>query len=721
MSVIIERGSNPYRDNVQGKANEPITVAALLGQAQQVPGIEKLDYSLEAIYDRLEVNAPRVAIIGGTPDHPAHILDRPTALKSAARIWQWGGVPFYFSVPVLCDGTAQSNIGMSYSLQSRNAVAAMVVNQMEAHSYHGAFVLSGCDKTPLAIVAGLALLDRARQERGDAALFATFCPSHVLRGGTIPPDLKADLEAVAARAGAAGHAEIASDLRDAMAYILQCTTNEAFHGVLTRARHAGVINFTDHKDFERRLAVNTCHPDGGICAFNGTGNSSRNVVTALGLTHPAVELLTGPPSTEQVDQVVDDLFKFVNAPDYGVASILAANFANGVRVHSATGGSTNLMMHVVAAMIYAGYDVDVWTVDGIRRGPAPVPDIFDYSLTQGRDIFVLAQQRQSGLMRGMETIFYELLNQGVPMEVNAPTVVGRTWQERLAGAANLSAAGVRENPIILSQPRRPFSGVDVLRGSFFESAVVKISGMTDEQLAEFDGRVCLVLFFENEEAANAGLLDAHLLERLKRHPAVTRQVLLAMAAHNGSDGRSSLDAPDGLERAALFDQMTRDGTLKLAVIISGQGPEAFGMPEMFTPMQHINSNRDLRKLTVLLSDGRFSGVTYGAAIGHVTPEALKGGAIGLLETGDLLHVQLSERRVDLVDPEAFAVGRLAPWEVDLGQLRQRLGAERRERMLERRRAIAATNRLRDVTDASRGVVPLMVAEGATRSYKSASD
>jgi dihydroxyacid dehydratase/phosphogluconate dehydratase len=685
MTLIIERGTNPYRD-------------------------------LEAIYDRLEKNAPRVAIIGGSPDHPAHILDQPTALKAAARIWERGGVPFYFSVPVVCDATAQSNIGMGYSLQSRNAVAEIIVNQMEAHSYHGAYVLSGCDKTPLAIVAGLAHLDRTRQQRGDAPVFATFHPSHVLRGGTIPPDLRADLETAIQKAKAQGHPEIAADLRDTMAYILQCTSNAAFQGVLTRARQEGLISLAEHKDYERRLAVNTCEAKGGICAFNGTGNSSRHIVSALGLTHPAVELLTEPPEAEQINRVADDLLTTVNKPEYSVGNILVANFANAVRIHSATGGSTNLMIHLVAAMIYAGHDIDVWTVDEIRRHP-PVPDIFDYSLSQGRDIFVLAQQCRSGAIRGMETVFYELLSQGIPMDLDAPTVAGETWHGRLADTRNLSAAGVKDNPIILAKPRRPFSGVDVLRSNFFESAVVKISGITAEQLTEFDDRVCLVLFFENEEAANAGLLDTGLLERLKRHAAVTRHKLLAMAAHNRGEKDATVETMEALDRGALFYRMAQDGLLKLAVVISGQGPEAFGMPEMFTPMQHINANRELRRLTVLISDGRYSGVTYGAAIGHVTPEALKGGSIGLLETGDLLHIQLSSHRVELIDPETFAAGRLVPWDVDLSDARRDLGAERQERILERQRQIAAANRLQAVTDASRGIVPLVVAEQATMTYK----
>ncbi|MCJ7736473.1 MAG: dihydroxy-acid dehydratase [Anaerolineae bacterium] len=134
-------------------------------------------------------------------------------------------------------------------------------------------------------------------------------------------------------------------------------------------------------------------------------------------------------------------------------------------------------------------------------------------------------------------------------------------------------------------------------------------------------------------------------------------------------------------------------------------------------MQHINANRELRKVTVLISDGRYSGVTYGAAIGHVTPEAINGGAIGLLQTGDLLHIQLSDRRVDLIDPGAFEAGQIQVWNGALAEERQTLGLERHERILARRSEVAASNRMTAVTDASRGVVPLVVAEEATRSFR----
>src|SRR3954470_24394767 len=202
---------NPYRENVQGKANEPITVAGLLDRAKKVVGDSyqgsKSDWTLGEIYNRLEENAPRIAIIGGSADHPAHILDLETVSRAALLIWGEGGVPFYFSTPVMCDGTAQSNMGMSYSLQSRNAIAEMIVNQMEAHSYHAAFVIQSCDKMPLAAVSALAHLDTLRRFRGEAPVFAAFAPAHVLKGGDIPIEVRMELQILAAECVAAGHPE----------------------------------------------------------------------------------------------------------------------------------------------------------------------------------------------------------------------------------------------------------------------------------------------------------------------------------------------------------------------------------------------------------------------------------------------------------------------------------------------------------------------------------
>jgi len=712
--VRITRGGNPYQREVQGKANEPITVAALLDRSRALTGLRDLNYSLEAIYDRLEHNAPRVAIIGGSPDHPAHIMDYETTARAAIRIWQNGGVPFAFSTPVLCDGTAQSNVGMCYSLESRNAMTTMIVNQMEAQSYHGAFVIQGCDKQPLAAVAALAALDVTRRHRGDAPVFATFAPAHVLKGGTIPDDLRNEIEAAAQKAEAHNHQDIADDIRDALAYVLQCSSNTQFQGVFTRAVSAGVISHEEHKNFEKHLAVATCDGKGGICAFNGTGNSSRHVVSALGLVHPALELLTSPPNQEQVNQAVDAMFTYCNNPDYSVSELVKANVENCIRIHSTTGGSTNLMMHIVSAFIHAGLDFSIWDYDRVRRAE-PVPDLFNYSLTQGRSIFELAQQCCSGQIRGMETVMYELTRNNVTMELAAPTATGTTWRVRLADTTNLSADGVTNNPIILSKPRRAFSGVDLLTGNFFDSAVVKISGMPDAQLDEFDTKLAVVLYFENEDDANRSLLDDGYLDSIKTNESLTHVDLLRIYEHNAKqqpDARIS-----AFNREELFDHLLHEHLIKFAVVISGQGPEAYGMPEMFTPIQHVNANRHLKKLAMILTDGRYSGVSYGAAIGHITPEAKRGGQILYLQTGDLLQSNLRARRFVLVDREALRQnGSVIESTADLATERKELGQERLRRINYRLQDVVPTNRMRDVTDASRGVVPNSVAECAGQPF-----
>ncbi len=712
--IRITSGENPYQREVQGKANEPITVAALLDRSRALLGIRDLEYSLDSIYDRLEFNAPRVAIIGGSPDHPAHIMDYETQARAAIRIWQNGGVPFAFSTPVLCDGTAQSNTGMCYSLQSRNAMTEMIVNQMEAQSYHGAFVIQGCDKQPLAAVAALAALDVTKRARGDAPVFATFAPAHVLKGGTIPDDLRSEIEAVAKKAEAIDHGEIADDLRDALAYVLQCSSNTQFQGVFIRAVAAGMITHGQHKDFEKRLAVHTCDGKGGICAFNGTGNSSRHVVSALGLVHPALELLTSPPNQEQVNRAIDALFSFCNNPDYSVSEVVKANIENAIRVHSTTGGSTNLMMHLVSGFIHAGVNFSIWDYDRIRR-EYPIPDLFDYSLTQGRTIFELAEQCCAGQIRGMETVIYELKRNGTPMELDAPTATGSTWRERMADPDGLSAEGVTRNPIILSRPRRSISGIDVLTGNFFESAVVKISGMSDAQLDEFDAKLAVALYFENEDDANARLLESGYLDSIKHHEEITDTDLLRIYQSNTKQeaGPQVL----AMSRQALFDHLLHQGLIKFVVVISGQGPEAYGMPEMFTPMQHINANRHLKKLAMVLTDGRYSGVSYGAAIGHITPEAKRGGGILYLQTGDLLQTNLRARKIVLIDRAALRErGEVVEYSGNLADQRNELGAERLRRINYRLQAIAPTNRMRDVTDAAHGVAPASVAESALQPF-----
>jgi dihydroxyacid dehydratase/phosphogluconate dehydratase len=129
------------------------------------------------------------------------------------------------------------------------------------------------------------------------------------------------------------------------------------------------------------------------------------------------------------------------------------------------------------------------------------------------------------------------------------------------------------------------------------------------------------------------------------------------------------------------------------------------MPEMFSPSQNLRHHRMLEASSILMTDGRYSGVTKGACIGHTTPEAFAGGGIGFLRNGDILRLKLTERRVDLLDRAAFLAGREESVDPTRDAGRAALHAERMARMEHRRLDIAACNLMDHVSDAAHGVVP----------------
>ena len=711
--LVVAEAANPYRDCIQGRSNEPITVRALLKRADDLlagdPEFAGLsDYSLSEIIARLVADRPRIAIIQGSPDHPAHLLDHEHALRAAARVWQNGGVPFTFGIPVICDGTAQSNIGQSYSLASRNHSAQAVNINFEGHSYHAAYVMAGCDKTPTGILAGLAAADRARREpeRGAAPVSAVFVPAHVLRGGTIATSTRARLAEVQQRAIAVGDRQLADDIEENSRYILQCSSGEAFLGQLNRAVGRGIIDRAEADTILDELAASTCHEKGGICAFNGTGNSSRTLVSALGFVPRNAELLLDAPDLDIVSASVDALFRLINKPEFAVCEILKANYANAIRVHNATGSSTNLMLHMPAVMRHAGFDVTLFDYENVRDAH-PVPDIFAHSLTQGRDTYVLAEQMKAGLNSGMESIYKVLADLGVPMDLDAPTVSGKTWGQRIAALkVAVSPELPEEKSVIRVKPIRAISGTDVMRGNFFSSCTLKVAGMATEQIRHFDGRVFLVRHYENETDCNRELQSTTLVKTLTETMDLPAALTDRLRAVNGGDDG---DTPE---------QMVIKGTLAFAFVIAGQGPKAFGMPEMFAPSAYLRHQGTLEKTSILMTDGRYSGVTKGACIGHVTPEAFEGGGIGSLTTGDLLWVRLTERRIDLLDRDAFLAGKLEPVAAAPIAARAALIAERQARMERRKWQVAACNWIDDTTSAEKGVVPLTVDRRAILPWRS---
>ncbi|PLX90508.1 MAG: dihydroxy-acid dehydratase [Desulfuromonas sp.] len=704
--VVIEEDFNSYRECIQGLANEPICVQYTINKAWETAqeidrSLDPGEITIDEIVHRLVTNRPRIAVITGSIDHPAHLRDDIHISLAVLRIWENGGVPFVFGIPVICDGTAQNNIGQCYSLASRNNTAAAVNITFEGHSYHAAYVLSSCDKFPSAVISGLASADQARshKDRGQAPVWAVFIPSHVLRGGTIRQKTRDRLQRVMDKARENDLSSLAEDIAENMRYILQCSSDEAFYALMKRSVRHGLIDDQECRTIMDELAAATCHSKGGICAFNGTGNSSRTLVSALGLTPPGSELLMDAPAPEVVADCVDALYRSLNRRELSISNILQKNFANAVRIHNATGSSSNILLHLPALMRYAGFDVSIEDYERVRA-QTPVPEIFAHSLTEKRDTFVLAQQFADGKHRGMESLYRVLVDLGCTMDLDAPTMTGETWGERIRDLNEPVVNGTESSSVIRTRPVRDVSGVEVLRGNFMSTSVVKLAGMSDRQLTHFDDHLFITRYYENERLCIDEMASPELFESLQGIiEKMPRKSLNELLKYN-SQGEVTEYGQD------LFKDLLKKGFLSYAFVIAGQGPKAFGMPEMFAPSQGLRHHQLLEASSLLITDGRYSGVTKGACIGHVTPEAFDGGGIGQLDDGDIMWLQIKKKHLDIIATDALEKGQVKAF-AEL-PLRQELVALRMTKMKDRLLQVAASNEMYDVSSSEKGCVPYPV-------------
>ena len=270
---------------------------------------------------------------------------------------------------------------------------------------------------------------------------------------------------------------------------------------------------------EKGLAVNTCDAKGGICAFNGTGNSSRHLVAAMGLVHPAVELLTDPPTTRAGQRRGRRPLRRLSSGRNAVSATWSA------RTWATRSACTAppVARPICSCTWSARRFMPVCAVH--HQGSRP----HSSQPSGARSLQLLADRRPrylrsrqavllDGDIRGMETLFYELVNNGVPMDLDAMTVTGTTWRRRLSDTTDIyRLMGVGDNPVILSTPRTARSpGSMCWTSNWFESAVVKISGMPERQVNHFDETIAFVLAISRpKKPPTTRLLDIHLLDRLR--------------------------------------------------------------------------------------------------------------------------------------------------------------------------------------------------------------
>jgi len=539
-----------------------------------------------------DFHKPIVAVANSfTQFVPGHVHLKDIGQLVAREIERVGGVAKEFNTIAVDDGIAMGHDGMLYSLPSREIIADSVEYMVNAHCADALVCISNCDKiTPGMLMAALRL----------------NIPVVFVSGGPM-------------EAGKTKLAEHGLDLVDAM--VVAADPNASDETVAAY----------------ERSACPTC----GSCSGMFTANSMNCLTEALGLALPGNgSMLATHADREQLflqaaRTVVELCHRWYGAEDptalpRGIATFKA--FENAMTLDIAMGGSTNTILHLLAAAQEADVAFDLHDIDRLSRR---VPQLC--KVAPNIQTYHMEDVHRAG---GIVSILGELARGGL-LHVDQPTVHSRTLRDAIArwdititddeAVRTFFKAGPAGIPTqtAFSQATRwdtldddraggcirdvahAYSlegGLAVLRGNLApDGCVVKTAGV-DASIHVFEGTAKV---FESQDAAVKGIL--------------------ADAVQPGD-----------------------------VVVIRYEGPKGGpGMQEMLYPTSYLKS-KGLGKQCALLTDGRFSGGTSGLSIGHASPEAAGGGTIGLVFDGDRIRIDIPQRRIELlVDDVELAMRRSA--------------------------------------------------------------
>jgi dihydroxyacid dehydratase/phosphogluconate dehydratase len=618
---------------------------------------ETQDHDVHEVDVRIMAGAPLVAIHTNAESHPAAVYDLSLARMISRAVWEAGGVAYVSTQPTVCDGIAQEHDGMKYSLASRNRMARVFNEVMNALGCNAAIVLQTCDKQPSGAIAGAVLCDRTRQKQGHEPLSVVFLPAPVMKPGPYTERGRAEIERLIAGCETRGDMLLRDRLKANYAQ-----TNTAVKGIIDRTifldivqQHPDLLNERQMADLEHELLPDQAG-SGGMCAFNGTANSSRNVATALGLVPEGFDLLSGPYTEEMARQAVNTLFTLIQKR-IGITRIVRENLSLGVKFWSATGGSTNLALHLPFVMTALGMEGNLDNLLAIRGDG--VPDLFDLKVEYARSFWELAQQVRAGHHSGSASLVKAMHKLRIigDQELDAMTVSG-TWRERVVAAKDV-AQEPKGQQIYLTAPETPTSGIQKVEGNLGRSAVIKISGVRREKIALFHDKVFMALMYLSEEDATAHIARRkEFFSSFVSNPDVSTELLTAMAVYNlRLQDKGEIARLRALPKDALVEEMLKRNALMIMVTIGGVGIKAIGMPEMCHISHDIMYNPMLADTCLLLTDGRISGTNKGFVIVHNEPEAYERGPILGVRNGDLAHLSLDDTRntqyLNLIDPQVL--------------------------------------------------------------------
>jgi dihydroxy-acid dehydratase len=536
---------------------------------------------------------PIIAVVNSfTQFVPGHVHLKDLGQLVAREIEAAGGVAKEFNTIAVDDGIAMGHDGMLYSLPSRELIADSVEYMVNAHCADAMVCISNCDKiTPGMLMAALRI-----------NIPVVFVSGGPMEAGKVT----------------LGGKERALDLIDAMVAAADTKMSDADVAVIERS------------------ACPTC----GSCSGMFTANSMNCLAEALGLALPGNGTVLATHADrknlfQEAGRLIVDLAKrHYERDDASVLPRAIAGreaFENAMSLDIAMGGSTNTVLHLLAAAHEAELDFTMVDIDRLSRR---VPVLCKVAPSVS-DVHMEDVHRAGGIM----AILGELDRAGL-LHTNVPTVHSETlalaldrWDVKRRPSDSVqqfyrAAPGGVPTQVAFSQERRfkdldvdraggairdsahAFSrdgGLAVLHGNLaVDGCIVKTAGV-DASILTFAGPARI---FESQDAAVDGILGGRV-------------------------------APGDI------------------VLIRYEGPKGGpGMQEMLYPTSYLKS-KGLGKACALVTDGRFSGGSSGLSIGHLSPEAAEGGAIGLVEEGDRIEIDIPARTIHLAVGDAELARRRA--------------------------------------------------------------
>ncbi len=349
---------------------------------------------------------------------------------------------------------------------------------------------------------------------------------------------------------------------------------------------------------------NAC-PSCGACSFIGTASTMQIMAEALGLALPGSALMpaTSPDLLAFAREAGAQAVKLATMPGMRPSEMITMDsFENAILVHAAVSGSTNCLLHIPAIAHEFGLEVTGDTFDRLHRNARYLLDVRPAGRWPAECFYYAG---------GVPAIMEEIREY---LHLDVMTVTGKTLGENLD---------------------------ELKRNGFYERC--------EKWLQEFNERYHVSLTREDiirpfDQALGTDGSIAILRGNLAPEGAVIKHTACPKEMFKAVLRARPFDSEEECLDAVLKHKVQKED----AVFIRYEGPKGSGMPEMFYTSEAISSDKELGKSIALITDGRFSGASTGPVIGHCSPEAVDCGPIALVEEGDLIEIDVEERKLNII-------------------------------------------------------------------------